>query len=34
LTADEYYTLAQIVLTAVSAVALILVFAYLVYEKS
>jgi hypothetical protein len=34
LTADEYYTLMQIVLTAVSVVALVLVFAYLVYEKS
>jgi len=34
LTADEYYTLVQIAVTVVSFIALVLVFVYLVYEKS
>ncbi len=34
MTADEYYSLVQIALTALSFVALVLVFVYLVYEKS
>jgi hypothetical protein len=34
LTADEFYALAQIALTVLSVVALVLVFVYLVYEKS
>lgn len=34
MTADEYYSLVQIGLTALSFAALVLVFVYLVYEKS
>jgi hypothetical protein len=34
LTADEYYGLMQITLTVLATVALILVFVYLIYEKS
>jgi hypothetical protein len=34
LTIDEFYTLLQISITVMSFVALILVFVYLVYEKS
>ena len=34
MTADEYYTLVQIAATVLSFVALVLIFVYLVYEKS
>lgn len=34
MTIDEFYTLLQISITVMSFVALILVFVYLVYEKS
>jgi len=34
LTADEFYTLAQMGIVALAFVALVLTFAYLAYEKS
>ncbi len=34
MTPDEYYSLVQIGITVLAAVALILVFVYLAYEKS
>ena len=34
MTADEYYALVQMGITVLSFIALILVFAYLAYEKS
>lgn len=34
MTTDEFYTLVQIIITILSAAALLLVFVYLAYEKS
>lgn len=34
MTADEYYGFMQIILTVLATVALILIFVYLIYEKS